>query len=178
MRAHANHEEIKTMPVQTQVEDRRTEVGTDDNGASTTVDRQALIGGLNHDLAREYQAIVMYTHYSAKLTGPYRRELRALFQAEIADEQGHAQFLADKIAALGGEPTTEARKVPQADQSREMLERALVAEEKAIAAYHRRARQAEAFGDFGLKVVLENQVADETRHKEELERIIAGWNER
>ena len=35
-----------------------------------------------------------------------------------------------------------------------------------------------AFGDFGLKVVLENQVADETRHKEEIERIIAGWDER
>ena len=79
------------------------------NGKPTpaAVDRQALIDGLNHDLAGEYQAIVMYTQYSAKLTGPYRRELRALFQAEIADEQGHAQFLADKIASLGGEPTTE-----------------------------------------------------------------------
>jgi hypothetical protein len=39
-------------------------------------------------------------------------------------------------------------------------------------------RQADGFGDFGLKVDLENQVADETRHKEELERIIAGWDER
>jgi len=28
-----------------------------------------------------------------------------------------------------------------------------------------------------LKVVLENQIADETRHKEELERILAGWDE-
>jgi bacterioferritin (cytochrome b1) len=54
-----------------------------------------LLEGLNHDLAGEYQAILMYIHYSAKLTGPYRRELRALFQAEIGDEQGHAQFLAD-----------------------------------------------------------------------------------
>jgi bacterioferritin len=64
----------------------------------TSADRQAVIDGLNHNLADEYQAIVMYIQYSAKLTGPYRRELRALFQAEIADEQGHAQFLADKIA--------------------------------------------------------------------------------
>jgi hypothetical protein len=36
----------------------------------------------------------------------------ALFQAEIGAEQGYAQFLADKIAALGGEPTTEPRPVP------------------------------------------------------------------
>ncbi len=118
----------------------------------------------------------MYTHYSAKLTGPYRRELRALFQAEIGDEQGHAQFLADKIAALGGDPTTKPRPVPHADQPRDMLEQALAAEEQAIVDYNTRLCQAGEFGDLGLKVVLENQVADETRHKEEIERILAGWD--
>jgi bacterioferritin len=141
-------------------------------------DRQALIDGLNHDLAGEYQAIVMYTQYSAKLTGPYRRELRALFQAEIADEQRHAQFLADKIASLGGEPTTEPRAVPRADQPREMLEQALAAEKQAIADYDERLRQADPFGDVGLKVSLENQIADETRHKEEIDRVLAGWDDR
>ena len=83
----------------------------------SAANRRTLIDGLNHDLAGEYQAIVMYTHYSAKLTGPYRRELRALFQTEIVDEQGHAQFLADKIAALGGVPTTKPH-VPDADEPR------------------------------------------------------------
>jgi bacterioferritin len=168
-----------TMPVRTQKDDqRKTEVGRGDRSAATTMDPQALIEGLNHDLAGEYQAILMYIQYSAKLTGPYRRELRALFQVEITDEQGHAQFLADKIAALGGEPTTQPRPVPRANQPREMLEHALAAEKQAIVDYNGRLRQAEAFGDFGLKVDLENQVADETRHKEELERIIAGWDER
>jgi bacterioferritin len=149
-----------------------------DKPTRPATDRQALIDGLNHDLAGEYQAIVMYIQYSAKLTGPYRRELRALFQAEITDEQGHAQFLADKIAALGGEPTTEPRAIPHADQPKEMLEHALAAEKQAIADYEARLRQADAFGDVGLKVSLENQVADETRHKEEIERVLAGWDER
>jgi bacterioferritin len=168
-----------TTPVRTQQDDqRKTNAGRGDKPTPTTVDRQALLQGLNHDLSGEYQAILMYIHYSAKLTGPYRRELRALFQAEIGDEQGHAQFLADKIAALGGEPTTEPRPVPSANQPREMLDYALAAEEQAIAGYNARIREAEAFGDVGLKVVLENQVADETRHKEELERVIAGWDER
>src|SRR5436853_64846 len=145
------------MPARTQKHDqRKPQVGSDDKPISTPIDRQALIDGLNHDLAAEYQAILMYIHYSAKLTGPYRRELRALFQAEIGDEQGHAQFLADKIAALGGEPTTEPRPVPSANQPREMLEHALAAEEQAIAEYSRRIGQADAFGDFGLKVDLEN----------------------
>lgn len=138
--------------------------------------REGLIEGLNHDLAGEFQAILMYTNFAAKLTGPYRKELRALFQGEIADEQTHAQFLSDKIATLGGEPTVEPRVVPQADTPREMLECALDAEKQAIKDYDERIKQAEAYGDIGLKVDLENQVADETRHKEEMERILAGWN--
>jgi len=152
--------------------------GTVGEPASTAVDRQALIAGLNHDLAGEYQAVLMYTHYSAKLTGPYRREFRALFQAEIADEQRHAQFLADKVAALGGEPITQPRPVPHADRPREMLEQSLAAEEQAVADYKARVRQAEGYCDLGLKVDLEGLVADETRHKEELERILAGWDDR
>src|ERR1700734_3535968 len=103
------------MPVQTpRSSERDSTTQPHENGERMriTIHRETLLEGLNHDLAGEYQAILMYTHYAAKLTGPYRRELRALFQAEIADEQGHAQFLADKVAALGGEPTTEPRPVP------------------------------------------------------------------
>jgi bacterioferritin len=164
------------MPVQLLRRDEAESV----NGAKpteATTDREALIAGLNHDLAGEYQAILMYINYSAKLTGPFRRELRALFQAEIADEQGHAQFLSDKIAALGGEPTTEPRPVPNVRHPRQMLDCALNAEIEAIAGYTTRIRQAEKCGELGLKVALENQLADETRHKEEIERIIAGWYE-
>jgi bacterioferritin len=167
------------MPVATPTKrEANARIAGNDKPTPAPVDQQALIDGLNHDLAGEYQAIVMYIQYSAKLTGPYRRELRALFQAEIADEQGHAQFLADKIATLGGEPTTELRAVPRADQPREMLEQVLAAEKQAIVGYNERLGQADAFGDLGLKVSLENQVADETRHKEEIERVLAGWDER
>jgi bacterioferritin len=155
----------------------KTSMTSRDDQASAAGDRTALVEGLNGDLAGELQAIVMYLQYSAKLTGPYRRELRALFQSEIADELGHAQFLADKIASLGGEPTVEPRTVPDAEEPKEMLENALAAEKQAIEDYDQRILQAEAFGDIGLKVTLENQVADETRHREEFERVLAGWGE-
>lgn len=164
-----------TMSVQTQQADRHRAEDSHDDDGQETVARDALVAGLNHDLAGEYQAILMYSHYAAKVTGPCRGELRSLFQAEIADELGHAQFLADKIAALGGEPTTEPRGVPDADYPREMLENALAAEKQAIAGYSERLGQAEDYGDIGLKVALENQIADETRHKEELQRILTGW---
>lgn len=140
-----------------------------------TVDRDALIEGLNRDLAGEYQAVLMYSNYAAKLTGPSRGTLRTLFQAEIADELGHAQFLADTIAAMGGEPVAEARQVAPANCPREMLQNALAAEKQAIADYGERLRQAEEFGDIGLKVALGNQLADEARHKGELEQRLTGW---
>lgn len=167
------------MPVRMLKNDRTAAEEREGNAtAAALVDRDTLIDGLNHDLAGEYQAVLMYTQYAAKLTGPYRKELRALFLAEILDEQGHAQFLADKIAVLGGEPTTRPRLVPPADNPRTMLQVVLDAENQAIADYTQRIEQAEAFGDIGLKVDLESQVADETRHKEEIERILAGWDQR
>lgn len=138
--------------------------------------KQQLIDNLNSDLAGELQAVIMYTGYSACLTGPYRKELRSLFQAEIGDELGHAQFLADKIAALGGKPVLEPRAVPNAETPHEMLVQVLAAERQAIADYKARIEQADEFGDVGLRVQLENQISDETRHKEEVERILAGWD--
>src|SRR3990170_4142669 len=75
------------------------------------VDKQTLIRHLNDDLAGEFSAIIQYTTYAAKATGPYRPQLAQFFLAEVADEQLHAQFLANKIVALGGEPTSVAREV-------------------------------------------------------------------
>src|SRR5260370_32258200 len=166
-----------TMTVRTQKENhgKTGAARRNEESGSTDMHREILMEGLNRDLAGEYQAMLMYIHYSAKLTGPFRRELRALFQAEVADEQGHAQFLSDKIAALGGEPTTEPRPVLHVDQPRQMLDCALSAGAQPIVDYTTRIGQAEACGELGLKVELENQLADETRHKEEIERILEGW---
>ncbi len=137
--------------------------------------RQKLIERLNGDLAGEYGAIIQYSTYAAMATGPYRPQLTQFFLAEIADEQGHAQFLANKIVALGGEPTTVPRSVPAAPRNREMLEAVLEAERRAVADYTERAKEAEAFGDKGLVVQLEDMVRDESAHAEETERILRDW---
>jgi bacterioferritin len=132
----------------------------DEVPAAMVLDRQSLIDGLNHDLADKYLAMLMYIHYAAKITGPYCRELRALFQAGMGDIQRHAQFLADKVVALGGEPTTNYYVVPVADRARTMLERALELEERAIAGCNSRILQAKGSRDTGLKVALENQIVE------------------
>ena len=93
----------------------------------------------------------------------------------MADEQAHAQFLANKIVALGGRPTTTPRPVPEAADNKSMVEAVLAAERQATADYTERARQAEEFGDKGLAVQLEDMVRDESGHAEETERILRDW---
>jgi bacterioferritin len=141
------------------------------------MNKQTLIDHLNEDLAGELCAIIQYITYAAKATGPFRPQLAEFFLEEVADEQEHAVFLAEKIVALGGEPTTQARPVPEAGTNREMLEAVLKEERDAVANYGERAQEAEAFGDKGLAVQLEDMVADETEHAEETERMLRGWPE-
>lgn len=139
------------------------------------MDKQTLIDHLNEDLAGELSAIIQYITYAAKATGPYRPQLAQFFLAEVADEQLHAQYLANKIVAMGGEPATTPREVPEAGTNRQMLQAVLAAERRATTDYTQRAKEAEAFGDKGLAVQLEDMVRDESGHSEETERILRDW---
>ncbi len=137
--------------------------------------KEDLIRRLNEDLAGELSAIIQYITYAAKATGPYRPQLSQFYLVEVADEQLHAQFLANKIVALGGDPATQPRPVPEAKTNREMLQAVLEAERQATKDYTRRAKEAEEFGDKGLAVQLEDMVRDESGHSEETERILRDW---
>ena len=139
------------------------------------MDKKTLVKNLNKDLSGELSAIIQYTTYAAKVNGPFRPQLTAFFLEEIADEQLHAQYLSNKIVALGGEPTTIPREVPAADTNKEMLEAVLAAELRAKKDYTQRALEAEEYGDKGLVVQLEDMVRDETSHSEETERILKDW---
>ena len=139
------------------------------------MNKETLIENLNNDLADELSAIIQYITYSAKTSGPYRPQLSEFFNAEVADEQMHAQYLANKIVALGGEPTMTPNEVPHVNTNKEMVEAVLNAEQRAVKNYTQRAREAEAFGDKGLAVQLEDMVADESEHMEETERILKNW---
>ena len=139
------------------------------------MDKQEMVKLLNEDLSGELGAMIQYITYAAKTTGPYRPQLSQFFLNEVPDEQAHAQYLANKIVALGGEPTTKAREVPNARSNREMVEAVLEAEKRAVGDYTKRAKQAEEFGDKGLVVQLEDIVNDETGHKEETERLLRDW---
>jgi bacterioferritin len=137
--------------------------------------RQELIDGLNQDLAAEYGAVIMYRTYASLTSGPYRIELKNFFESEIPDELGHAAFLADKIVALGGTPTTRADEVPHTTDNRQMLEHALKAEEDTLARYKKRLDQAEAAGEIAIKIQLEDLIVDESQHRDDIRRMLKDW---
>ena len=137
--------------------------------------KQELIQALNQDLAHEYQAVIAYTTFAAQVKGPHRPVLRAFFLEEAKEELAHAQFLADKIVALGGVPTTTPVSVPVAKTPREMLEVVLQAETETLDRYAERMRQAEAYGDLGLAARIHAMIEDETEHKEEVEKLLEGF---
>lgn len=139
------------------------------------MDKATLIKKLNEDLAGEFGAIIQYVTYAAKATGPYRPQLTEFFLAEVPDEQAHAKFLANKIVALGGEPTTVPRVLPDVSNNRRMVEAILEAERQATRDYTERAKEAEEYGDKGLVVQLEDMIRDESGHAEETERILRDW---
>lgn len=136
------------------------------------MDKQTLIDGLNEDLAHEYQAVLMYNTYAAMASGIHRPILKNFFESEITDELRHAAFLANKITALGGTPTTEPAPLDIVTDSRSMLEQVRKAEADTIKRYVQRRKQAEEFGDFGLANDVDEIISDETEHKEETEKLL------
>lgn len=144
---------------------------------SATITKDQLIDALNEDLAHELSAIIQYMTYAAKVSGPSRPELKGFFESEIPDETGHAQYLAGKIVALGGEPTTTPKPVPRAVSAKEMLEAILAAETDAHDRYAKRSAQAEALGMKGLQVQLEDMARDESEHRDETQRILRRWED-
>ena len=167
-----NWELVHSILAVLQGQERRPDYGAERERNMT---KQEMIENLNEDLAGELGAIIQYLTYAAKTTGPYRPQLSQFFLGEVADEQLHAQYLANKIVALGGEPTTVPRPVPAAATNREMVEQVLAAERQAMRDYTERAQHAEELGDKGLVVQLEDMVRDETTHSEETERLLRDW---
>ncbi|HEV8580713.1 MAG TPA: ferritin-like domain-containing protein [Thermoanaerobaculia bacterium] len=144
--------------------------------AAGQISPEQFLEGLNVDLANEFSAVILYRTYASQVQGQWRMELRQFFEAEIPDELGHAQILADKIVALGGTPTTVPAPVKPARDAKEMLRNALDAEIETIDRYVKRRSQAAALGHHGLAVDFDDLIQDETKHRDEIQLILRRWD--
>lgn len=133
--------------------------------------KKELIDGLNDDLNMELESVLRHLYHAASATGLLGHELREALKGEAGKELGHAAYLADKITALGGEVRIDVKMPKKVKTAKEMLQAGIAAERAIIENYGTRVRQAEEAGERGLVIRLEEMIAEETDHAEELERL-------
>ncbi|MFN2195388.1 MAG: bacterioferritin [Anaerolineales bacterium] len=136
--------------------------------------KEALIKGLNEDLAAEWGTVIRYTYQAAKSFGLIGVELREMFEEEVQDELGHAAYLTDVIVDLGGEPVTAPKEFAKSEGIKAMLELDLEMEKSDVDNYRKHAAMAGELGLVELEMKLEEMAADEAGHARELRRILKG----
>ena len=129
---------------------------------------QALIDGLNGDLAREYSAAIQYIQHAAMMTGAQYMKIAEEMLVHADEEIGHAKEISDKINYLGGVPTIEVAPIKTSSDSAEMIDQDKAGEEEAIQRYKERIKQAKEAGEGGTKQMLMEILVDEEEHRNDL----------
>jgi bacterioferritin len=142
--------------------------GSSPRAAESTVDRKALIGLLNEDLAREYQAIIAYVVYSQVLKGAEYMSVAKELESHAKEELDHALTIAKQIDYLGGTPTVAPKPVKLSDQAEALLRFDLENETETIRQYRSRVRQCEALGEFAMAEHIREILKQEQDHQIDL----------
>jgi bacterioferritin len=129
-----------------------------------------LIENLNKALSLELAGVIQYSQHSYLVTGIEREIYRGFFRSQAEEARDHAQFLGDKLVALGGVPTVEPAMIRQSVDLKEMLQQNLELEREAMEAYMQ-AWNSCGEEDLPTKFWLEGQIAEEQIHIEELEKL-------
>ena len=135
---------------------------------SKDVSREQLVGLLNEDLAREYQAIIAYVVYSRVLKGAQYMQIAEELELHAKQELDHALAIAKQIDYLGGMPTVTPNPVKTSKQAEEMLRFDLDNENETIRNYRERVRQCEVLGEYALAEQIRQLLVDEQEHQIDL----------
>ncbi|HWN20245.1 MAG TPA: ferritin-like domain-containing protein [Gemmatimonadales bacterium] len=138
------------------------------NAKSDAADRKALIGLLNEDLAREYQAIIAYVVYSQVLKGAAYMSIAKELEVHAKEELDHALIIAKQIDYLGGTLTVTPKPVKLSDKAEALLRFDLENETETIKQYRTRVRQCEALGEFAMAEHIREILKDEQEHQIDL----------
>ena len=129
-----------------------------------------LVDYLNKSLELEITAVLQYSQHSYLVSGPDREVFGAMFKEHAVEAQAHANFLGNKIVALGGVPTVEPGMVQQSTDLKEMLLQNLELEREAYQSYVDAWENCDR-EELATKFWLEEQIAEEKLHIEELEKL-------
>ena len=136
--------------------------------SEAAVSLEELIGRLNEDLSREYQAIIAYVVYSQVLKGAVYMNIAQELEKHAAEELSHALIIAKQIDYLGGMPAVTAKVVKTSKKAEEMLQFDLDNETETIRHYRERVRQCEALGEFAMAEQIRGILVNEQEHQIDL----------
>jgi bacterioferritin len=133
-----------------------------------TMTRKELIGKLNEDLAREYQAIIAYVVYSQVLKGAEYMAIAKELESHAGEELHHALTISKHIDYLGGTPTAAPLAVKMSDDPKDLLRFDLDNENDTIRNYRERVRQCEALEEYAIAEDIREILRQEQEHQTDL----------
>ena len=146
-------------------------------------DRETVIKLLNEALATEIVCVLRYKRHYFMATGIHAEPVAKEFQQHAAEEQQHADEIAERITQLGGEPNLNPEgllsrshsEYAEGDSLTDMIREDLVAERIAIDTY---AEMARYFGenDPTSRRMIEGILAKEEEHANDMADLLATFD--
>jgi bacterioferritin len=139
------------------------------------LDRKQTIGILNEALATEIVCVLRYSFHYFMATGIHSQAVKAEFKEHAAEEQEHAERIAERIKQLGGKPEMNPSVLTEHSHSEyregtslaDMIREDLIAERIAIETYREIVRY---FGDRDptSRIMMEEILSKEEEHADEM----------
>ena len=134
------------------------------------LDKTKLIKLMNEGLEMEYASYIQYLTQAAITIGPYAEGLIARFEEIASDEAEHAKILRQRIAALGGVPTTTVGEMQIHKDSMQAVKINLKYERDTVQ-FYRKLLNLIPHDEVILYEAIEHVLQDSQEHVEELERL-------
>lgn len=133
-----------------------------------------LLEALNHAIARELQVSIQYMWQHILWTGIKAFTVRDELKRIAVSEMKHAESIAERLAYLGGTPTTKPDPIFVGSDLSEQLRMDVKAEEEAIALYRRIIELAHDENDIITSKLFEDILSHEESHHDTFSALLVG----
>jgi len=127
---------------------------------------------LNRGIARELQVSVQYMWQHVLAKGVESAAVEDIFREIAITEMKHAEAIAERLAYLGGTPTTKPNPIFVGGSLKEMLQTDVKAEEEAIALYKQTIKVADEEGDVTTRRLFEEILGQEEKHHDTFTKLL------
>ncbi len=119
---------------------------------------------LNAAVAREIQVSIQYMWQHVLWRGVEGFAVKDEFKKIAIEEMKHAEEIAERLAYLGGKPTTKPAPIFVGDTLKEMVENDIKAEEEAMEVYRKIIKKANEEGDITTARLFRKILEEEEEH--------------